>query len=69
MGANEAALHRKLAHFGFPYRICGPITNYYGPVAPHLMSLHELDEIIVGGQYPALLGLEAAASFPGFVSC
>ena len=57
MGANEPALHRKLAHFGFPYRICGPTSDYYGPVAPYLMSLRELDETIVGGRFPALQGL------------
>jgi N-acyl-L-homoserine lactone synthetase len=60
MGANEASLHRKLAHFGFPYRLCGPTANYYGPVAPHVMSLHELDEVIGGGEFPALMGLESA---------
>lgn len=69
MGANEAALHRKLAHFGFPYRICGPISDYYGPVAPHLMSLRELDDVIVDGRFPALLGLDAAASLSEFVAC
>jgi N-acyl-L-homoserine lactone synthetase len=69
MGANEAALHRKLAHFGFPYRLCGPTADYYGPVAPYLMSLHELDEIVHGGRFPALLGLDAAASLAQFAPC
>jgi N-acyl-L-homoserine lactone synthetase len=69
MGANEAALQRKLANFGFPYRICGPTSDYYGPVAPHLMSLRELDDIILDGRFPALLGLEGAASLTEFVSC
>jgi len=69
MGANEAALHRKLAHFGFPYRICGPTSDYYGPVAPHLMSLRELDDVIVDGRFPALLGLDATAGLSEFIAC
>ena len=57
MGATDAALHRWLVHFGLPYRISGPAVDYYGPVAPCIMSLHELDEIIASGQFPALEGL------------
>ena len=57
MGANEVALHRWLVHFGFPYRISGPTADYYGPVAPCIMSLHELDKVIAGGKFPALAGL------------
>jgi N-acyl-L-homoserine lactone synthetase len=69
MGANEASLHRRLVHFGFPYRICGPRVDYYGPVTPCLMSLHELDEIIVGGRFPALLGLDDATSLAELATC
>jgi len=54
MGATDAALHRWLVHFGLPYRISGPAVDYYGPVAPCIMSLRELDEIIVSGRFPAL---------------
>ena len=34
IGATDAALHRWLVHFGFPYRVSGPGRDYYGPVAP-----------------------------------
>jgi N-acyl amino acid synthase of PEP-CTERM/exosortase system len=54
VGATDAALHRRLVRFGFPYRVAGPTVDYYGPVAPHIMSLAELDDVILGGQFPAL---------------
>jgi N-acyl-L-homoserine lactone synthetase len=57
IGATDAALHRWLVHFGFPYRVSGPAVDYYGPVAPCVMSLLELDEVILGGRYPALEGI------------
>ena len=58
MGATDAALHRWLVHFGLPYRISGPTVDYYGPVAPCVMSLQELDEVIVGGRFPSLKDLD-----------
>ena len=57
IGATDAALHRRLVHFGLPYRVSGPPVDYYGQVSPCVMSLRELDEIIAGGQFPALNGL------------
>jgi N-acyl-L-homoserine lactone synthetase len=57
MGATDAALHRWLTHFGLPYRVSGPSVDYYGPVAPCIMSLAELDGIILEGRYPALEGI------------
>ena len=33
LGATDAALHRWLVHFGFPYRLAGPEADYYGRVA------------------------------------
>ena len=57
MGATDAALHRWLVHFGLPYRISGPAVDYYGPVAPCIMSLQELDEVVIGGRFPALDGI------------
>jgi N-acyl-L-homoserine lactone synthetase len=69
MGANEVSLHRRLVHFGFPYRISGPTADYYGPVAPCIMSLRELDEIIAAGRFPALMGLDAEAGLSEFASC
>ena len=31
-------------------------SDYYGPVVPCVMSLHELDEVVIGGRFPALDG-------------
>lgn len=56
IGATDAALHRRLVRFGFPYRVAGPSVDYYGPVAPHIMSLAEFDQAVVGGEFPALDG-------------
>jgi N-acyl amino acid synthase of PEP-CTERM/exosortase system len=57
MGATDAALHRWLTHFGLPYRVSGPSVDYYGPVAPCILNLAELDGIILEGRYPALEGI------------
>jgi len=69
IAASEAALARRLVHFGFPYRIGGPTADYYGPVAAYLMNLDELHEIVMSGQYPALLGLDASARHSEFAAC
>ena len=57
LGATDAALHRWLVHFGFPYRLAGPEVDYYGCVAPHIMSMSELDQVVLSGRYPVLDGL------------
>jgi N-acyl-L-homoserine lactone synthetase len=54
IAASEPALARRLAQFGFPYRIGGPTADYFGPVAACLMDLDEFDEVVAGGQYPSL---------------
>jgi N-acyl amino acid synthase of PEP-CTERM/exosortase system len=56
IGATDAALHRRLVRLGFPYRVAGPTVDYYGPVAPHIMDLAELDLLVLGGQFPTLNG-------------
>ena len=56
LGATDAALHRWLVHFGFPYRVAGPEVDYYGLVAPHIMSMSEFDQVVRGGRYPVLDG-------------
>jgi N-acyl amino acid synthase of PEP-CTERM/exosortase system len=56
IGATDAAFHRWLVHYGLPYRVSGPSVDYYGPVAPCIMSLQELDEVVVSRQFPALDG-------------
>jgi N-acyl amino acid synthase of PEP-CTERM/exosortase system len=52
--ATDAALHRWLVHYGFPYRLVGPEVDYYGPVAPYIMSLDDLDQVILSGQFEVL---------------
>ncbi len=52
--AIERALQRWLAHYGFPCRLSGPETEYYGRVAPYIVSLAELDDVIRGRQFAAL---------------
>ncbi len=56
MGATDAAFHRWLVHYGFPYRVSGPEVDYYGLVAPCIMSFLDLDHVILGGQFAALEG-------------
>jgi N-acyl-L-homoserine lactone synthetase len=56
IGATDAAFHRWLVHNGLPYRVAGPEVDYYGPVAPCIMSLHELDAAILSGRYASLEG-------------
>jgi N-acyl-L-homoserine lactone synthetase len=56
IGATDAAFHRWLVHYGLPYRKAGPEVDYYGPVAPCIMSLKELDEVILGRRYASLEG-------------
>lgn len=54
IGATDAALHRWLVHYGFPYRVAGPEVDYYGRVAPYIMSLAELDDVILSRQFASL---------------
>lgn len=56
IGATDAALHRRLVRLGFPYRVAGPSVDYYGLVAPHIVDLAELDQVILGGRFAALDG-------------
>jgi len=69
IAASEASLARRLVHFGFPYRIGGPVADYYGPVAACFMNLDELHEVVAGGQHPALFGLDASARLNEFAAC
>lgn len=52
--AIERALQRWLTHYGFPSRLSGPEAEYYGRVAPYILSLAELDDVILGRQFAAL---------------
>jgi N-acyl-L-homoserine lactone synthetase len=52
--AMEPSLHRLLAAVGVPFRLAGPVTDYFGPVAPYMCDLHEFDEIILSGKRPRL---------------
>jgi N-acyl-L-homoserine lactone synthetase len=54
LAAMEPSLHRLLAAVGVPFRIAGPVTDYFGPVAPYVCDLQEFDEIILSGTRPRL---------------
>ena len=52
--AMERPLARSLLRLDFGFRPIGPQTDYYGPVAPYVADLREL-EAQVGQRHPALL--------------
>lgn len=52
--AMERTLARALVRLGFAFRQIGPETDYYGPVAPYLADLRDL-ESNVGAAKPDLL--------------
>ncbi len=66
LAAMEKSLEHLLAQQGFPFRLIGPESDYFGLVAPYRMDLHEFDGIIISGQFPALedflIGLEPELS-------
>jgi N-acyl amino acid synthase of PEP-CTERM/exosortase system len=41
--AMERPLARALTHMHFPFRQIGPVSDYYGKVAPYLGDLRELE--------------------------
>jgi N-acyl-L-homoserine lactone synthetase len=54
VAAMEPALCRLLTGLGVPFRSIGPLTDYFGPVAPYLVDLSEFDRIILSGTRPRL---------------
>ena len=52
--AMERSLARVLTRMNFSFRQIGPQTDYYGPVAPYMADLRELEDR-VGQSNPALL--------------
>ena len=52
--AIEPSLYRILLRSGLPFVQIGPETNYLGQVAPYLMALADLDEIVTRGERSAL---------------
>jgi N-acyl-L-homoserine lactone synthetase len=52
--ATEPSLQRLLASLKVPFREVGPLTDYYGPVAPYLVDLSMWDKVIVSRSLPAL---------------
>ncbi len=52
--AMERSLARVLTRMNFAFRQIGPQTDYYGPVAPYLADLREL-EARLGESHPTLL--------------
>jgi N-acyl amino acid synthase of PEP-CTERM/exosortase system len=56
MAATERSLQRLIVRSGFPFRQIGPETDYYGPVAPYLLDLGQLDARLLSGRFTALNG-------------
>ena len=60
--AIEKSLRRRIARYGLPFQLAGPDVEYYGCVAPYIMSMAELDRVIHGRQFASLdsfpIGLE-----------
>jgi N-acyl amino acid synthase of PEP-CTERM/exosortase system len=54
--ATEPSLQRLVKGFRFPFVQIGPLTDYFGPVAPYLMDLREFELEILSGEAPALHG-------------
>jgi N-acyl-L-homoserine lactone synthetase len=54
LAAMESSLHRLLSAVGVPFRVAGPVTDYFGPVAPYVCALQEFDQIILSGTRPRL---------------
>jgi N-acyl-L-homoserine lactone synthetase len=52
--ATEPSLQRLLASLQVPFKEVGPLTDYYGPVAPYLVDLSLWDKVIVSRSLPAL---------------
>lgn len=46
VAAMELSLQRLFRKFRFPFHQIGPQTDYYGPVAPFLLDLQELDDVL-----------------------
>jgi N-acyl amino acid synthase of PEP-CTERM/exosortase system len=44
--AMEQSLRRLVDRFHFPFRQIGPMVDYCGPVAPFLLDLNELDDVL-----------------------
>lgn len=53
--AVEKALRRRISRYGLPFSVAGPEVDYHGPVAPYVMSLAELDDIIRARRHPFLV--------------
>ena len=60
--AVEKSLRRRIARDGLPFQLVGPEADYYGLVAPYIMSVGEFDQVILGRQFASLddflIGLE-----------
>lgn len=52
--AIEKSLLRRVARYGLPFRLAGPDVDYWGIVAPHIMVVAELDQLILARRFPLL---------------
>lgn len=63
--AMELVLARSLRQMCFPFRQVGEKIDYYGPVAPYLLDLREL-EVRLGERRPAFLAWIQEGLLPGW---
>jgi N-acyl amino acid synthase of PEP-CTERM/exosortase system len=54
LAATEKSLQRLMIRYGFPWRPVGPEVDYYGFVAPYLMSVREFEHVILSERIPVL---------------
>lgn len=52
--AIEKALRRRLLRYGLPFHLAGPEVDYFGPVAPYVLNVDELDDVIRRREYLSL---------------
>jgi N-acyl-L-homoserine lactone synthetase len=55
IGATEPGFFRLIVLYGMPWRVAGPAADYYGAeVLPCMLSLAELDDVILTGRHRSL---------------
>lgn len=57
--AMERALARSLTQSGFPFEKIGPQTDYFGPVAPYLADLNDLESKVASSNPQLLTWLQS----------
>ncbi|MEI2679160.1 MAG: PEP-CTERM/exosortase system-associated acyltransferase [Burkholderiaceae bacterium] len=66
--AMERPLARSLLRMNFSFRCIGPETDYYGPVAPYLADLHQLEEQVAERSPGLLTWLQESPTWVGNIA-